>query len=477
MKSGSGKTKIRFGTSGWRGIISRDFTNKTLAIAVQAIATYIKKSGAGASQGIIVGYDTRFMSDRFAVIASGILKNNRIPVILTNRDTPTPAIAFHILRRHTAGAINITASHNQTEYNGIKFSSAYGGPASDKETNQIAKEANKLLRENISVPYQIDKDSIKTFDPRPLYLKHIAKIIDLDTIRKSRIKLAVDCLYGTAHGYLDHILNENGIGNVTINNTLNPNFGGHGPNPAPECLRDLKRTVLNNKAHLGLATDGDADRFGILDRDGRYIPPNYILALILEHLIKTRSHQGGIVRSITTTHLLDAIARRFHREAYQVPVGFKHVAEALMENDALMGGEESGGMTMFGHVPDKDGILACLLVAELVATGKKSLKQLLAEMGKRYGSFYSKRTDIKLPPENMEPILTRLKNNPIAKLAGMSVSRYQIIPGNNFKIEFNDGSWIIIRPSGTEPILRCYLETTVLKNIPRLEKGIRKLVS
>jgi len=477
MKSGSRKGKIKFGTSGWRGIISKDFTVKNLAITVQAIAIYLKKSGVDTKKGVIVGYDTRFMSDRFAAIAAGILRNNRIPVLLTNRDTPTPAIAFQILRRHTAGAINITASHNPAEYNGIKFSPAYGGPASGTETRQIEKEANKLLKKDITPRYQLDKNNIKTFDPRPAYLKHISSIVNLDLIRKSRIKLAIDCLYGTSRGYLDYILNENNIPTITINDNLNPNFAGHGPNPEPEYLHDLKNIVMQNKTRLGLATDGDGDRFGILDSNGRYISPNYILPLILEHLLRTRSHKGGIVRSITTTHLLDAIAKHFGRRIYEVPVGFKYVGAALTKNNALMGGEESGGMTIFNHIPDKDGILACLLVAELTAVGKKSLTQLLADLRKRYGDFFSRRTDIKLKPENMGTILTRLKNKPAAALAGITISRYQALPGKNFKIELSEGSWIIIRPSGTEPILRCYLETTALKNIPRLERAIRNLVS
>lgn len=435
-------TNIKFGTSGWRGIISDDFTKENLSIVVQAIANYLKKKG-DTKPGLIVGYDTRFMSDRFARTTADILTGNNIPVFLTNRDTPTPVIAFHILKKKTLGAVNITASHNPPQYNGIKFSTSYGGPAPAEVTREIEKEIETA--EGAAE----GKTSTKTFDPRPEYMKHLSKIVDMDAIKKLRI--AVDCMYGTSRGYL--------TGSVVLHDTLNPNFGGSSPDPSDERLAELKKVY----AQLGLATDGDADRFGIIDRDGAFIPTNYILALIFEHLLKTRRHGGGIVRSMPTTHLLDAIAHKFNREVYEVPVGFKYVGLTLVEKNALMGCEESGGMTITGHVPEKDGILACLLAGEIAAYNKKPLKELIKEMWKRYGRFYSKRIDLRLKLGEKEILISKLRK-----------SDYKILPGDNFKKDLTDGSWIMIRPSGTEPVVRCYIETTNPKKITPLEISINE---
>lgn len=434
-------TGIRFGTSGWRGIIGDDFTKENFSIVVQAIANYLKRR-EDTSAGIIVGYDTRFMSDRFARLACSILLNNNIPVFLTNRDTPTPVIAFHILKKKTLGAINITASHNPPQYNGIKFSTGYGGPAPSDVTKEIEIEIGRIKRQDLN---PIRTENEKVFNPKPTYIRHISKLIDLDAIKKSKVKIAIDCMYGTARGYLDCILE----GARVLHNTVNPCFGGSSPEPSEERLKELRDV----KAYLGLATDGDADRFGVIDRDGGYIPPNYILPLIFEHLLKTRKHKGGIVRSQPTTHLLDIIAKKFDREVYEVPVGFKYVGTTLVEKDAIMGCEESGGMTIFGHVPEKDGILACLLVAEIVAYNKKSLKELLKVMWKRYGRFYNKRIDIRLEPEDKDKILDRIKDAPLKR--------------------FSDGSWYMIRPSGTEPLVRCYVESPSMKKIPALINEIR----
>lgn len=471
--------KIRFGTSGWRGIISDDFTAQNLSIVVQAIVNYLRKS-ENIKQGIIVGYDTRFMSDRFAALASSILLRNNIPVFLTIRDTPTPAIAFHILKKHALGAINITASHNPSNYNGIKFSTGYGGPASNEVTKGIENEIEKLqgAMQGQTLQDMARSDLAKIiFDPRPAYIKHISKLIDLDTIKKSKVKIVVDCMYGTGRDYLDYILKNTGIDVIVLHDTLNPNFGGSNPDPSKERLKELRNIILKSHSHLGLATDGDADRFGIIDRDGRFITANYTLALILEHLLKTRKHAGGIARSMPTTRLLDAIARRFNRDVYEVPVGFKYVGATLIEKNAIIGCEESGGMTVFGHVPEKDGILACLLVAELVAYNKKTLKGLLKDIGNKYGKFYNNRVDIRLRPEDKESLLYKFKNIPLKEFGGIKISDYKILPGDNIKMEFIDGSWIIIRPSGTEPILRCYLETSSLKKSSLLKSCIIKLVS
>lgn len=464
--------QIRFGTSGWRGIISKEFTVENLSLVTQAIANYINSLKQN-KPSIIIGYDTRFMSDTFAKIAANILSQNNISVYLTNKDTPTPVIAFHIQKRHTSGAINITASHNPYEYNGLKFSSAYGGPASGDETKHIEQEINKVNRVKLS---DLKTHTIKTFDPKPEYLKHMFKIIDINCIRKGNLKVAVDCMHGTSRSYIDYLLQKAHVKTTILNDTINPFFNGKGPDPKENNLSQLKNTVIKTKAHIGLATDGDADRFGIIDSDGSYISANQVLSLIFHHLIKTRSHKGGIVRSITTTHMLDAIAEKHNRAVYEVPVGFKYVGSTLLEKNALMGAEESGGMTIGGHVPEKDGILACLLITELVASRKKSLKEILKQLRIEYSNFYSNRIDVKVTQKKKEDILTKFKTYPLAEFTNLKVTKYLKLKDNNFKIVLQDKSWIIIRPSGTEPIIRCYIETDSRSKLSLFEKELIKLI-
>ena len=461
--------QIKFGTSGWRGIIGRDFTLENLVLVTQAIANYLKKTNQ-AKQGLIVGYDTRFMSREFAEMAANILQQNNIPVFLTDRDTPTPAIAFHIIKRHTAGAINITASHNPSEYNGVKFSTAYGGPASAEVTKEIEREIKNVRLSKVK------SSKLNVFNPKPEYIKHVLKLIDLEIIKKAKLKIVLDCMYGTSREYLDHILNKGGVKLNVLHNSIDPLFGGEAPDTKEKNLTELSNIVKKNRSHLGLATDGDGDRFGIIDRDGSYISANNTLALILDHLFKTRSYKGGVVRSITTTHLLDAIAKKFNREIYEVPVGFKYVGSTLLEKGAVMGGEESGGMTVFGHIPEKDGILACLLITELVAYHRKSLKEILKGLQTEYGSFYNKRIDIRVCSEKKDAILKRFKKRPLNKFAGLNVIKYLRLKDNNFRFILADGSWIIIRPSGTEPIIRCYIETGTKKALILLENNLKSLM-
>lgn len=458
---------IKFGTSGWRGIVSSDFTFANLRLVAQGIAGYLIKTNQ-ADKGIIVGYDTRFMSDKFALTVANILAQNKIKVLVTERDTPTPAIAFQILRRHTAGAVNITASHNPYEYNGVKFSSAYGGPAPEEITKEIEIEIGRAAAPEIT------EHKLNYFDARPQYLKQIEKMVDLKLIKKAKPKICIDCLHGTSRGYLDHIPEDIGIKPFIFNNNVNPLFDGTGPDPSEKKLSDLAKNVKKTKSRLGLATDGDADRFGIIDSDGSYVSPNHILPMVFYHLLKTRNHKGGIVRTITTTRLLDAIAKKHKREVYEVPVGFKYVGTGLDEHNALMGGEESGGMTIHGHVPEKDGILACLLVTELVANEKKSLKEIIRLIHKEYGCYYSKRVDVKTSPQQKEAILSKFREHPLTEFGGIKAAEYKDLGEDNYKMVLTDGSWIIVRPSGTEPIIRCYMETTSAKTFSHLKTSLEK---
>jgi len=464
------RNRIKFGTSGWRGIIGEDFTTANLCLVIQGIANYLKKAKK-AGKGIVVGYDTRFMSAEFAAISVRILQENGIPVFFTDRDTPTPVIAFHIKKFHAAGAVNITASHNPAEYSGVKFSTAYSGPASDDVTIQIEKEIKTARPIHLSAGYKLPR-----FNPRPDYIRQILKMIDTKVIRKAGLKIIVDCMHGASRGYLDYILSKLDVDLKVLHKDINPLFDGHGPNPKKENLTELRDTVRSAGADLGLATDGDADRFGIIDSDGSYISADNVLVLILDHLLKTRKYAGGVVRSITTTHMLDAIAKRYKRPVYEVLVGFKYVGSAVLEKDAVMGGEESGGMTMAGHISDKDGILACLLIAEIVALRKKSLRELIKELRAEYGRFYNKRMDIRVKPEMKKHILDKVKNYSAEKIGGIKINSLLRLKNKTFKFILSDSSWIIIRPSGTEPIFRCYAESFSKKRLGFLENSIKKLM-
>ena len=468
--SGNG-VNIKFGTSGWRGIISRDFTYDNLELATSAIARYLHKSG-NAKKGIIVGYDTRFMSDLFAKTAADVLSNNGIPVFLTDRDTPTPAIAYHIIKKHAAGAINISASHNPPEYSGIKYSSDLGGPADDHITHSIEKEISSPSLQKKKKP-----GKITIFDPKHLYLKRLEDLIDFSIIRKRKPKIAIDCRFGTSRGYLDYILKKSGAAITVLNNYIDPLFGGGTPNTDAINLSQLKKTVLKTKSTLGLATDGDADRFGIIDRDGSFISANEVIAIVLDYLVRIRKLNGPVVRSITTTQLVDAIAFKHGRIVCEVPVGFKYIGKAMLEDGAVLGAEESAGMSIQKHVPEKDGILACLLIAEIVAHENKSLKEILKRLHKTYGSYFAERIDIKIKAHKKELILEHLEKCPKKKVLGLEVKQFEVLANKSFRYTFTDGSWTIIRPSGTEPILRCYAETRTKSKLKSMEKVLKKLIT
>ncbi|MDI6784808.1 MAG: phosphoglucomutase/phosphomannomutase family protein, partial [bacterium] len=369
-------TKITFGTSGWRAIISEEFTFANVRLVAQAIAQYLKGEKLD-NRGIVVGYDTRFLSDKFAVVCAEVLAGNGLPVFLSDRDVPTPAISLEIISRQAAGGINITASHNPPEYNGIKFSPFTGGPAPVEVTSKIEKIANQLIQNGntpqvLPLAEAIEKGIVQKIDIRTRYLSNIREKIDFETIRKANLNIIVDLLYGTGEGYLDFLLKEAGCQIEVLHNERDVYFGGGTPEPSTKNLAELIQQVQAKKAQLGLALDGDADRFGIIDADGTFITPNQVIALLFLHLVESRGWNGAVVRTIATTRLLDAIAKEKGIKVYETPVGFKYIGELMTQNEIIIGGEESGGLSIYRHVPEKDGIIACLLIAELVAKQKKS---------------------------------------------------------------------------------------------------------
>ncbi|PLX88760.1 MAG: phosphoglucomutase [Desulfuromonas sp.] len=452
-------TKIKFGTSGWRGILADDFTLENVRVVTQAIADHLKAEGL-ADQGLVVGYDARFMGRDFARETARVLAGAGIKTFFCSRDTPTPVIAHELLRRGAGGAINFTASHNPYNYNGIKFSPAWGGPALPETTGDIEKRANEMLGEVCYQEMFLDQAEKKGLyeesDPRLAYFETVRGLIDFSAISTAGLRIAVNPLYGSGRGYLDQLLKEAGVDIVTINDHLDPYFGGEPPEPAESHIPDFIELIQKDpNVSLGVATDGDADRFGIVDGDGTYIEPNYILALLFDYMIRRKGLRGDAARSVATSHLIDAVAAYHGVQVMETPVGFKYIGEAISENRILIGGEESAGLSIRGHVPEKDGILACLLVAEMVAVEGRSLQELLTDLYRRVGVYCTRRVNLKLSAE-LEASLPEKLQNPPAQIDGYRIAEVVRIDGCKFL--FADGSWLLFRKSGTEPVVRLYGE-------------------
>lgn len=466
--------KISFGTSGWRAIIAEDFTFDNVRLVSQAMVDYLKAHNQ--KEKIIIGYDTRFLSGHFAQICAEVFASNKIEVLLSDRDTPTPAIAYNIINQKLGGGINFTASHNPPEYNGIKFSPAYGGPAQREVTKAI--EARIIELQGKGEKFKLSSDYnkyIKSFDPKPAYLSRLKQIIDFSCIKKAKLRIGVDCMYGTSRGYIDQLLKSNVKEIVMFHNFLDPLFGGFPPEPDKPYIQDMIQHVKKNKFDLGLGCDGDADRFGIVDKGGEFLYPNEIITLLFNYLLKTRPKAKKVARTLSTTHMIDAIAAAHGIELIETPVGFKYIGEALDQGDCIIGGEESGGLSIQGHIPEKDGILACLLVAEMVARERKTLNQMLSELYKKYGKFYSGRINMHLGKTQKEVLLDRLR-----KLSKQQTFGNIPIKARNFtdgyKLIFDYNCWVMFRPSGTEPVMRCYYEAGSKKKLSYIKELIDQFV-
>jgi phosphoglucomutase len=472
---------IKFGTSGWRGIIARDFTFDNVRLATQAIAQYLQselKNPQSAIHGrrpvIIIGYDSRFLGREFSLAAAEVLASQGLIPLLCNRDTPTPVIAHTIRARKAIGGINMTASHNPAEYQGLKFSTSNGAPATPEVTKQIEANVAKLIEQNWSFKGAvIGTFECKTFDPQPDYFKQLRKLVDFSAIKKAKLKVAVELMYGTGRGYLDTLLENAGAKITLFHNERDPLFGGHHPEPNAEGMAEVSRFVRGGKAQIGLGLDGDADRFGIVDKDGTWLTPNQILTLALYHLKKNRGWTGAVVRTVPSSHQVDAVAKMLGVKVHETPVGFKYIG-ALMESEPIIvGGEESGGLSVKGHVPEKDGILACLLMAELVATEKKSLGRILKDLEKEIGEFHTDRINVAIPPDKKAALLTKLGSG-LTNIGPFKVENF--ITTDGFKFLVPDGEWVAFRASGTEPLIRCYIEARSTASLKKLRAACQTLL-
>ncbi len=462
---------IHFGTSGWRGVIADDFNFSGVRRAAAAIADHVcaqKKSPT-----LIVAHDTRFFAEEFALTAASVLKEHGCRVLLCGEATPTPAVAHAIIHGKLDGGINITASHNPAEYNGLKFSGPDGGPALPDVTKDIEKRAAAIEDDPISRHEIVD--DFERVDPREPYFAQLSKLVRFDVLKKAKGTFVCDAVHGCGAGWLDRILAVYGVTETVIRANRDVLFDGSGPEPSEENLAPLKKAVLEKKALAGLATDGDADRFGILDRDGSFISPNHILGLLFDYLLETRGNKLGASRSVATSHFLDAVARHHGVRLYETPVGFKYVGPLLRENKIVIGGEESAGLTIRGHVPEKDGILACLLVAEMIAARRASLAEQLRDLFRRVGGeFWPIRVNLHLGEDVQARLPERLRQE-FKEFAGRRVARMDRADG--LKLIFDDGSWVLMRPSGTEPVVRVYAESASPAASQKLAEDARRWVT
>ncbi len=455
MSAGNNSKKIKFGTDGWRGIIADDFTFANVSKVTRAIASYLD-TAYSKDRPVLIAYDTRFLADQFAQTAAQVLADSGWMVKITERDCPTPVIAYNARHLNSAGALMFTASHNPAPYCGIKYIPDYAGPATPEITDTIVASIEGASDAPASGS-QLSR--ISTFDPKPEYLKFIYTLLDVARIRSAGLKVKYDALYSTSRGYLDTVLQHCGCETEAFHTYRDVLFGGGMPEPKGEQLVELVEAVKRERADLGLATDGDSDRFGVVDELGNILTPNTVLLLLARHLIKNKGKTGAIVRTVATTHLLDNLAHKYGLEIYETPVGFKYIGDKMRQTQVLIGGEESGGLSIIGHIPEKDGVLADMLVAEAIAYEGKPLSQMVEEaIAEAGGPLYNQRLDLHLNEAHKAAAINSFTKNPPENVAGIKVK--EVGRKDGIKLYLEDGSWILLRPSGTEPLVRVYLETT-----------------
>jgi alpha-D-glucose phosphate-specific phosphoglucomutase len=456
-------TPIKFGTSGWRAVMAEEFTFINVRRAVNGIGRYVRSQKSTGAR-VIVGRDPRFLGETFSAMAAEILSAYGITPLVIAEPAPTPAIAYAVIREKADGAINITASHNPPEYNGIKFSTPDGAPALPEATRKIEAEIAAFDRsgEPLGGP---DTVAAKSLDVKPDYVARLKEVVDVKAIKKGGLRVVFDPLWGAARGYSDSVLREAGVEAATVHDHRDVLFGGHAPEPDDHLLNDLRGKMRETRAGIGIATDGDADRFGIVDGDGTFIQPNFIIALLFDYLVESRGWKNGVGKSVATTNLINALAQHHQVELHETPVGFKYIGELIKQDKIAIGGEESAGLSIRHHVPEKDGVLAGLLSAEMVAKRGKPLGEQLQELFAKVGSYYPRRENFRLTPDIKAKFTEKLQSDP-RDFSGRKVA--EVVRKDGLKLVFADGSWICYRLSGTEPVVRVYAEA-------RTEDGLEKL--
>ena len=502
--------EIKFGTDGWRAVIADEFTFDNVSAVTRAIARYLAEQKKEVD-GVVVGFDNRFLSEEFAALASAVLLEEKIKVYLCHRPAPTPAVAFAVKHYRAAGAIMFTASHNPSRYHGIKFIPHYAGPALPAETDRIGELVRIALQERepekegakeryLFILQKMLEDEIKTgsspapsgpalhageagkseelpeellviIHPREPYLEHLKQVIDLNAIKAAPPHVVIDPMFGAAIGYLDSFLLPLGCRVEIIRGCRDPLFGGGLPDPSRHNLEKLRTLVLELEAEAGLALDGDGDRLGVIAPDGKYLGANDILLLLLEHLVESRGWSGVVARTVATTHNLDRLARFYGLTTLETPVGFKYIGQAIREQDAFLGGEESGGISIRGHIPEKDGILAALLFIEMLAASRSDPAELFRKISAKINILNFNRWDIHTSSARKKEILEKLPAWHPQEIAGLKVKKISRVDG--VKVLLEDESWCLIRSSGTEDLFRLYVEALDEGMLEEIRHGIR----
>jgi phosphomannomutase len=467
---------IKFGTDGWRAVISDDFTFDNVKIVAQAIADHIKNDKGPGSKAkdkrIVVGYDTRFLSEKYAELIACVLASNSIKVILSDRPSPTPSVSFTIKDRSLMGGVMVTASHNPARYNGIKYKAYYGGSADAEITRSFESYLGKNPAAYAPISEHKDSGMVVYENMIPRHLGFIKGYVDLKLLKKNRMKILVDSMYGTGNRYISDLL-SGGLCKVDmIHDEVNPGFGGINPEPILPNLKELADKVKKGRYDIGLATDGDADRLGVALPNGKLLTGHKVMALLLLHLLEDRDMRGGVVQTQCGTGLIDKIGKKYGLKMYETPVGFKYICELMMKEDILVGGEETGGVAFKNSIPERDGVLSGLLILEMMAMRKKKILDILKSIDKEYGTYEYKRLDARYPDDKKARLMELLKTNPPKAILGRPV--VEIKKADGYKLICDDSSWLMLRLSGTEPILRVYSEASGEKKASAiLEEGRR----
>jgi len=470
--------EIRFGTDGWRGVIAQDFTFDNVAQVSQAIADYIVAHGK--TRTLVVGYDTRFLSEQFAQEVACVLAANGIRTYLTETFTPTPAVSYSVKTLQTDGAIMVTASHNPPQYNGLKFKAPYAGSAGPEMTLEIESYLKYNLafgRDPLKADLQraLSQERVVKFNPKDDYIECLRKLVDFEKIRDSKLKIVIDPMHGAAIGYLAGILSELDCDVTEIRNCQNPYFGGVNPEPIAINLDALSEAVLETKSDIGVATDADGDRIGAMDANGRFVTAHQIFALLLQYLADNRGLRGSVIKTVSTSRMIDILCKQLSLQLHVTPIGFKNICDFMLNEDVLIGGEESGGIGVKGHIPERDGILAGLLLFEMLATANVGLAEMLDELMSHTAHLYYDRIDLHTSDIALNGVIERLNNIDIGRVNGNSVVNINRMDGT--KLILDDGSWLLLRPSGTEPLLRIYAESNSPAQVNELLDEGRKIVN
>jgi alpha-D-glucose phosphate-specific phosphoglucomutase len=465
-------TAIKFGTDGWRGIIAEDFTFANARTVTHAIARYVVRN-EDARKGILIGYDHRYAADRVAAAVAEVISASGIPVWLADKPCPTPAISYLVRQRGAAGGIVITASHNPYRWNGIKYKASYGSSALPSIVAQIEQELELVLQKGVP-PLPPRQELIQPLEPRAPYLDALEKLVDWKKLRDAGFRFVFDPMHGSAAGLLPKLLRRNGITCDEIRGARDPRFGGVHPEPIEPHIEALRLAVLAGKYDAGFCADGDGDRIGAIDRDGSFINPHQIFALLVWHLAGTRNLPGGIAKTFSVTKLIDKLAAKFGRKLHEVPIGFKYICELMLEQNIMIGGEESGGIGTSLYLPERDATVSALFLAELMAWHGKSLGELLAALHAEFGEYHYGRVDLDLKPGQKEKAIAHFSNGKLSSILELPIVYREDMDG--IKLYLSDGGWVMVRASGTENLLRVYSETSRPETTQRVLKAVTKMV-